>query len=1110
MKVSIPMKILKLLVFSIGLCPLLQGQSANPLPDRVYIPYKDLENVLGKKNQGVFLPYEDFQNLWKAARGKPAKVKDADLSHLVSAARFKGTVKEKLAHIQLKLTVDILKEGWVTVPIGLGKVGVSSVELAPHAGDEVEKPLIRFQKNNYEILAKGPGRQILTIDFVRQLVTQPGRNLLQFTIPTAAINTLDLTIPEENLKVDVQPMLAASTTQAEQQGKGKATRLQAFLGQSGSVTLSWAPKSQAANDLDPVLVSTQNQHLQIGEALLQHEVDFQYEIRRRGMKNFRILVPSDYRVVAVEGANLEQWNLRDPTGNKEETRHNHLDVSLFSEIENSYRLKVRMEKFLKEAKADFPLVPIYTEGALRLSGLLGVSHAPRRSVELAELNEELVRVETTRLPEKWRKISGISAYRFTSGKYSAEVRTGVVEPRINLRQLWTLRVGKESLNLDGQLNYQIERAGVFSLAMSLPEGWEVEDIGPKNTIESFEVQGDAGDRTLTATLRKETSGLLQLQVQLRKPLTATDAPVTLNLPLPKKENLNRYSGQLILYVSEALRAETGNLQQLKSMPLRDAVRTYGKRQPNPGSGFNAVMSYNYSTVDLDAPLGATFKLAVKPAQVSAEFFRNVEIRPGNVSHEAIIRYQVRYAPADTFYLKYPASLADAGLQITGPDLKEKPRIESLPEDQSEPDQGTEAEQEWIYHKIVLQSPRTGLYDLRVNWRKPFQALAEGGDAVNVFPIFAAGRLAGQSGSISVAKAPNLAIGTPEMENLQPADPSSPRDIPYASHRKNAVLAFRSDKPPFKLALPVVLQKDAEVYTAIINAAIHEQALARDGALNGRSLFLLSSNRGDRLKVTFPENTRIYAFMLNGKEIQVEAAEDNDSRIVRLPPSAGQVSKIVLETTYGLDKATSKNLPAPRLPEGVPVQRTWWRLWAPEDHQLLSYDRNFERPQYESGLQGIFNETGSGHTNTASGFDPRGKLHQFEKQGDAAELKLNLKRKETVAVTIWVLVIAAGIALLRIGYHDRVRVALGLIALTGLWYLFHPLYAGAVARHILFPSALVILLWIGQLLFWSLPRRLKAGRTEFLDAEARKKPEETTEPDPDNGLGTSSDQKEDEQ
>jgi len=186
------------------------------LPDHVYIPYKDLEKVLGKADQGVFLPYKDFQNLWQSARGKPSKAPDSGPAHLVSAAKFTGTVEEKLARIQLNLTVDVLKEGWVTIPVGLGQVGVSAVQLSGAENQEdATQPLLRFQNNRYEILAKGPGRQEITVDFVSQLVTQPGRNLLKFNIPQAAINTLELTNPGENLKVDVQPMLAASTSQVE-------------------------------------------------------------------------------------------------------------------------------------------------------------------------------------------------------------------------------------------------------------------------------------------------------------------------------------------------------------------------------------------------------------------------------------------------------------------------------------------------------------------------------------------------------------------------------------------------------------------------------------------------------------------------------------------------------------------------------------------------------------------------------------------------------------------------------------------------------------------------------------------------------------------------------
>jgi hypothetical protein len=1052
------------------------------LPDHIYIPYKDLEKVLGKQDQGVFLPYKDFQSLWNAARGQPAKVQGSGPAYLVSAARFSGTVEEKLARIELELTVDVLKEDWVTIPVGLGQVGVSSVNLS-NSGNEVDasQPLLRFQNDRYEILAKGLGRQKVSIHFVSQLVTQPGRNLLKFNIPQAAINTLELTIPEENLKVDVQPMLAASTTQVDQSDGSKFTKLQAFLGQSGTVSLSWAPKSQAASDLEPVLISSQTQHLRIGEALLQHNVEFNYEIRRRGMKTFKILFPADYRVVSVTGNNLEKWDIEDLQENKEDTPHNRLVVNLFSDVENAYRLNIRMEKFLQDANSAFGLVPIYTEDALRVSGMLGVSHAARRSAELFDLNEELIRVETSRLPKPLSTINGISAYRFNSTNYAASLRTGVVQPRINLQQLWSFRVDQETLHLKGHLRYDIERAGVFSLSMSLPGDWEVDSVQPQNLIDDFEIKGEGHEQTLEITLKKETQGKLHLQLQLRQALDPTTAPVSLNLPLPNSVNLNRFKGQLLLHVSEALNTEIQKVRQLKDLSLRDAIRAYGKGEISSFSGYRNVTAYEFSSVDLDNPVGATFAFDVRPAQVSAEFFRNVDIRPGNVSHEAVLRYQVRYAPVDTFYLKYPAALEDVGLQINGPDLKEKPKIETLPDDQAEPEDKDDATI-WVYHKIVLQSPRTGTYDLKVNWRQSFQALATGGDAVTVHPVLAAGKLAGQSGAISVAKAANLAIGTPLMDNLQPADPSSPQDVAYSPHRKDAVQAFRSDNPPFQLFLPVVLQKEAEVFAAIINATIHEQAIARDGALNGRSIFLVSTNRGDRLKVNFPEESRIYSFFLDGDEIQVESADSANARIIRLPPSAGQVSKVVLETTYGLDDASTRELFAPSLPEGVPVQRTWWRLWVPEDHQLLSYDRNFERPQYGENLKGIFKETSSSHPFHASSFDPRGTLFQFEKQGKAAVLQLGLHRKETVAIIVWLLVIAVGVALMKLRYFERFRVALGILALIAIWYLYQPLFSEAIVRHAAGPAVLILLLWSAQLVFWTFPKSMKAGRENFLASQ----------------------------
>ena len=153
-----------------------QGNS-DAQPAKVYVPYDNIKAIFEKPGQGVFLPYEDFQKLWHAAQGRPKDVSEAPYKYLISIARFKGTVKQELAELRLDLTVDILADGWVEVPIGLGEVGVARVEFIEPKKPDV-KPLLRVVDGRYILMAKGKGRYELALDFVRQLQTEPGLNIL--------------------------------------------------------------------------------------------------------------------------------------------------------------------------------------------------------------------------------------------------------------------------------------------------------------------------------------------------------------------------------------------------------------------------------------------------------------------------------------------------------------------------------------------------------------------------------------------------------------------------------------------------------------------------------------------------------------------------------------------------------------------------------------------------------------------------------------------------------------------------------------------------------------------------------------------------------------------
>lgn len=1033
-------------------------ETAPAPPTKVYVPYEKLKGVFEADKQGVFLPYDEFQRLWRAAKQSPAAVREAPMPYLVSSAKFTGKVDAELARMQLELVVDILADGWVEVPIGLGDVAVSAVS----ASKAKTAPLLRVVGGQYVLLTRGKGRQTITVDFARQLVTQPGLNVLGFRIPSAAITTLELTIPDENMKVDVEPMLAATTDQVDVAGK-KATRLQAFLGATSTVKLSWKPKTQAAADLAAVVICEQAQHINVAEALISHEIRFNYDIRRRGVDAFTVQLPGKFRVTAVDGANISKWDIDAAGDGKTQT----LKVNLFSPAKGSYSLTVRMELFLKDAEMKVPLSPIVTREVLRRTGLIAITHSPRRSVELADA-KNLARVDTGRLPKNLASQAGATAWRFITPDYAGELAIGTVEPRITARHYWALGVNDDRMDLHSQLNYTIERTGLFQLSLNLPEPWEVVSLGPSNLVDDYQLTGKGPGRMLNILLKREVTGNVQLALHARAPRKAPDEPVKFVLPKADAKNLRLYSGQLRLHLADRLRAEVDTLEQFQPMPLGSALQLNLV-------GVSPVMAMEFRSIDQAKPASASFKIAVKPAQVSAVVHRLVNIESGSVVDQALIDYTVLYAPVDTFYLKMPASLADAGARISGPDIKERPRIDKLPDDQAttKPAEDEDAVK-WAYYKVVLQSPVIGRYRLRVDSRRSFLAGAEGKVSnVAVEPILAAGKLSDQTGFIAIAKADTLAIVEPKVKNLLPGDPTNAADVPEESYRKVAALAFRYNAPPFELSLPVAVQKEAAVFTTIATGAIIEQVLGRDGALNTNATFLLDTSRGDRIAVTLPEGNTGLRVLLNGQNAPVEKGATANVMIVRLPPSAGQVTKLVLELRYSMNIGRSGKLTAPRLPEGIPVHQTFWRLIIPSEDLLLWFDNTFSKVQ--SGPQQVRQMAVGYPAKVQLHFAQQGKAFDFIRQGSPDELGVIKLPREIFSIAIWVLILVVGVAALKFcGFGRCVLVLIAALAWVVI-RLFAPLLARQIVLAGYWAGMIVIGLWLAHWVFKSLPRQINRSR-----------------------------------
>ncbi|MHC4708598.1 MAG: hypothetical protein ACYS8I_16115, partial [Planctomycetota bacterium] len=261
-------------------------------------------------------------------------------------------------------------------------------------------------------------------------------------------------------------------------------------------------------------------------------------------------------------------------------------------------------------------------------------------------------------------------------------------------------------------------------------------------------------------------------------------------------------------------------------------------------------------------------------------------------------------------------------------------------------------------------------------------------------------------------------------------------------------------------------------------------------------YLLQTAKGDRIPIDLPPGAQLTAVLLNNEEAAVEMSTSPDQRIVRLTPSAGQVSRFVLEVSYGLKKASASNLGLARLPQEIPVQQTLWHLWIPQDYYLLGHDRVFARLDPLGAREMLQTLRRKQPTQITFKLPSQGRCFDFVRQGAPERLSVIVLSKEAFSIIIWIPIIAAGLVMLKLDGFKRVIIVLVVALLCGLLHLYLPLLVQHAVEVGLYAAILVVLLWIGQWAFLRVPQIREALPVKVKpQAQTAGKPSEKTEDKP---------------
>ena len=362
--------------------PAVEQPAKKPLREQtIYVPYSKLRDIFEKEGRGVFLPYDQFQELWQKARQHeapdPQRPVRPPVDALLTAIESEAVVTDDVVRVTAKANIEVLRIGWHQVPLRLGDAAVLEARL-----DGQPARLVHRQGGYHLLIEKedaGRSEFELELVYAKAFTKSPGQNTVSFQAPQAPVNRWRIRVPEAGVKVNIHPLIAATEAplDADQPPDEPAavdeTIVLAFIGAAPEVRIDWNPKAEGATGLGALATVEAQQEISVDEGVLRSTTRLTYDISRAEIAQLEIDVPADHKVVNVFDPNVRQWDVT------RDGEVQHIVVQLFQPTRGTQRLTVELEQFqedLLEQGVTAPVVRAVGAGrqhgtvVVRLSGTL--------------------------------------------------------------------------------------------------------------------------------------------------------------------------------------------------------------------------------------------------------------------------------------------------------------------------------------------------------------------------------------------------------------------------------------------------------------------------------------------------------------------------------------------------------------------------------------------------------------------------------------------------------------------------------------------------------------------------------------------------------------------
>ena len=347
----------------------------------------------------VVLPVNEYTALKRAADPKEPEPVAPPVEATLSRIDYDMKVDGDLATGEARLTVDVIKNGWVRVAMPDGLI----VRDAKLDGRPVNLAMSTTDKGpgRADLLLSKTGRSVLTLQIVAPITTVAGTDILHLPVSNSAISHATVQLARQGVDVRITGGLLLEHSEAATGSRWVAN------GKGGEpLTFAWRRKIDDARASQPLrLRGGVTQLIGLGEDATQLNAEVQIEVVQGVAEEVRVQLPEQLTVNQVSGAMVADW---DVAGNE-------LKVLFIEPVQTNARFTLNGElRIPRSGKLNIPLVRL--PSAERETGGVGVEVLGAGEIKQREPNglEDAEASELGQLISN-RQSPSLIAFRFQPG-----------------------------------------------------------------------------------------------------------------------------------------------------------------------------------------------------------------------------------------------------------------------------------------------------------------------------------------------------------------------------------------------------------------------------------------------------------------------------------------------------------------------------------------------------------------------------------------------------------------------------------------------------------------------------------------------------------------------